>query len=103
MSDFSIVAFAATYPSRACCLSVHIRVPVGTLPASTHIFFTAYTEVRVGVTLDWLTSSLGPLIGASSFHGCSLLRYGTHGYIGSLLLLLLVVLLVCIVPDQHSR
>ena len=85
-----LLPFAATFPPRACCLSVHIRVPVGTLPASTHIFFTAYTEVRVGVTLDWLTGSLGPLIGASSFHGCSLLRYGTHGSIGSL-----VVVVAC--------
>ena len=33
----------------------------------------------MGVTFGWLTSSLGPLIGTSLYHGCSLLRSGIPG------------------------
>ena len=104
MSDFLLLPFAATFPSRACCSSQYIRVHVGTLPASTHIFVSLLTlRLRVGVTLDWLDGSLGPLIGDLSYHGCCSVSTVLRDILFVVVLCRMLFSLGCMESEQHSR
>ena len=83
MSDFLLLPLQQPFLQEpAVRLVTYIRVHVGTLPASTHIFVSLLAlRLRVGVTLDWLDGSLGPLIGDLVISRLLLRLYGTPGYI----------------------